>query len=74
MQPTIEHISVPAGEFDATKIECQEKDRPPNKQRSTIYWYVASIGAMVMAVHRAVDANGAELFSISEQLVAYQSK
>lgn len=71
MQPEKEHIVTAAGEFDATKIECRETSAAPNKQLTATYWYVPSIGSMVKAVHRAVDADGTELYLIREQLVEY---
>jgi hypothetical protein len=72
MRPATERVSVPGGEFDATKIEC--RDNSPESGRRTVntYWYAAALGMMVKAVHRQIDSSGTEVSSVAEQLVSYE--
>lgn len=72
MPSPLEHVSVPAGEFDATKIECRKNIGAESERQLINYWYVPSIGAMVKTIYHSFDAAGAER-SIIMELASYQA-
>jgi hypothetical protein len=72
MRPATERVSVPAGEFDATKIECRNNEATSGRRTVNNYWYAATLGMMVKAVHRQIDSSGTEVSSVAEQLVSYE--
>ena len=53
----IEHVSVPAGEFDAFKTSCEHIDLDDNDRRRETFWFAPTAGMSVKYVRYKLDAN-----------------
>jgi hypothetical protein len=70
MQPAHEQVEVPAGKFDALKLECKREFGQPRRIQTTIYWYDPALGTMLRVFRITADEKGALVFSMTEQLEA----
>jgi hypothetical protein len=72
-EPRMEHVSVPAGEFDAVKIECRRVVTAGSTQQLANYWYVPRLGAMVKTIYRNFNAAHEQISVNTTELVNYEA-
>jgi TonB family protein len=70
-RPDAQKTIVPAGSFDTVEIACTRSDSSGSRH-STTYLYARDVGVMVKGVYRKTDSSGNEVWSMTDQLEAFE--